>query len=46
MADRPRGGGTIRVSNLRIECRYLDPDYQLVEHNLERGANGLLRVFL
>jgi hypothetical protein len=45
MADRPRGGGTIRVSNLQIERRYVDPDYQLVEHNLERGANGLLRVF-
>ena len=40
MADRPRGGGTIRLSNLRIERRYLDPDYELVYHDLERGANG------
>jgi hypothetical protein len=33
------------LSNLQITARHLDPDYQVLRHDLTRGETGLLRVF-
>jgi hypothetical protein len=40
------GDGQARsLSNLQIITRHLDPDFQLLKHDLTRGETGLLRVF-
>jgi hypothetical protein len=46
IAARAQGDGQARsLSNLQITERHLDPDYQLLGHDLTRGETGLLRVF-
>jgi hypothetical protein len=48
MADKnwPRGRGeALNLSNLKIQTRSLDSDYQIVNENLARGETGLLKVF-
>ena len=44
--DRAQGDGQVRnLSNLQIMPLHLDPDYQLISHDLTRGETGWLRVF-
>jgi hypothetical protein len=44
--NQPRGDGQASsLSNLRVTRHYLDNDYEMVVHDLSRGATGLLRVF-
>jgi hypothetical protein len=38
-------GQASSLSNLQITAQHLDPDYQLLKHDLTRGETGLLRVF-
>jgi hypothetical protein len=46
IADRAQGDGQARIlSNLQITKRHLDPDYQVVAHDLIRGETGRLLVF-
>jgi hypothetical protein len=40
-----RRDGASRLSNLKVTKHYLNPDYDIQEHNLTRGRTGLLRVF-
>jgi hypothetical protein len=46
IGDHTQGDGQARsLSNLQITARHLDPEYQLLKHDLTRGETGLLRVF-
>src|ERR1700757_1372010 len=45
MAERARGSGATSLSNLQITERYLSSGYEIVKHDLTRGATDLLRVF-
>jgi hypothetical protein len=46
IANRAQGDGQARsLSNLQITVRYLDPGYEIIQHDMERGDTGLLRVF-
>src|SRR5258708_3312440 len=42
---RQGDGQASSLSNLQITKQHLDPDYQLLKHDLTRGETGLLRVF-
>ena len=44
--DWPRGRGEASsLSNLKIITLQIDPNYDLIEHNLKREDNRLLKVF-
>jgi hypothetical protein len=44
--DWPRGRGEASsLSNLKIVTRHIDPSYDLIEHDLKREDNRLLKVF-
>jgi hypothetical protein len=46
IADRAQPDGQVtNISHLQITARYLDSDYEILEHDLVRGETGLLRVF-
>jgi hypothetical protein len=47
MADRKQQGDgkASSLSNLKVATRFLDTQYEIVQHDLTRGDTGLLKVF-